>query len=732
MALTPTVLLATSGMANGSGLGINPDMIVTMAAVSSNPLVATLSNLNVNSSSVAGLATTLATLPSFLVTAGNVAANVTAQASQIAPAASGGDPASGIKSLIGLHGSAAGGASSMAEFSAALQNFGSKSFADMGVHSAGFADVITNGATAMNPVMNKLGSLSSQLPLGSLGQLPGGLSGLSVSTPSLGGAGSLGAKLGSLIPAGASPAGITADVPSYQKASQLLGAAQGIGSQLNGLTAGLNSASPSIVAGLGAKIGGLASSFSGVGQLLDPTALAKGQAVLKSESVNAGMADIGKGVKSYGSLFDFSAMELTAVGMLKSLQKQGLAESLGINATIDAYGADPANPDDVPPAVVMAALENVTGDDLKKLISQTGVTLVKDPTTAADLLDPNYVMPPGAVAMLGLRPGSHGLLDLGNSLTNLGVQGDNAKIGAYVESLKVKATAFLDQVKELVPQSVKDTLGPMTGTGSGLFGNPTMSEMIGTAAGATHKDSFDKINTTLSSILNSPVGQQLYKTAQALVTAIFTTGVTTQYTDFQTAVTNFNSTAASNSDLKTAVTTAQTALTDSQSHLAKEVSNLSLAGINLASLPAAPSGVGSIMNMAHKLHDYGVDKQQIGHNELFSGLATNDLTGDAIIASLQEGKNLAKSYALGLPTPMVHNDSAAVAAAQINASAYANTPDSSLTYTGQDNIVWDRIEQERSRRGLPSLASLGYPRPPDQPATAGTTFKSSISQVTNL
>jgi len=732
MALTPTVLLATSGMANGSGLGINPDMIVTMAAVSSNPLVATLSNLNVNSSSVAGLATTLATLPSFLVTAGNVAANVTAQASQIAPAASGGDPASGIKSLIGLHGSAAGGASSMAEFSAALQNFGSKSFADMGVHSAGFADVITNGATAMNPVMNKLGSLSSQLPLGSLGQLPGGLSGLSVSTPSLGGAGSLGAKLGSLIPAGASPAGITADVPSYQKASQLLGAAQGIGSQLNGLTAGLNSASPSIVAGLGAKIGGLASSFSGVGQLLDPTALAKGQAVLKSESVNAGMADIGKGVKSYGSLFDFSAMELTAVGMLKSLQKQGLAESLGINATIDAYGADPANPDDVPPAVVMAALENVTGDDLKKLISQTGVTLVKDPTTAADLLDPNYVMPPGAVAMLGLRPGSHGLLDLGNSLTNLGVQGDNAKIGAYVESLKVKATAFLDQVKELVPQSVKDTLGPMTGTRSGLFGNPTMSEMIGTAAGATHKDSFDKINTTLSSILNSPVGQQLYKTAQALVTAIFTTGVTTQYTDFQTAVTNFNSTAASNSDLKTAVTTAQTALTDSQSHLAKEVSNLSLAGINLASLPAAPSGVGSIMNMAHKLHDYGVDKQQIGHNELFSGLATNDLTGDAIIASLQEGKNLAKSYALGLPTPMVHNDSAAVAAAQINASAYANTPDSSLTYTGQDNIVWDRIEQERSRRGLPSLASLGYPRPPDQPATAGTTFKSSISQVTNL
>ena len=192
MALTPTVLLATSGMTTGDGLGVNPDMILSMAAVSSNPLVATLSNLNVNSSSVAGLATTLATLPSFLVTAGNVAANVTTQANQIAPAASGGDPASGIKSLIGLHGSATGGASNMAEFSSALQNFGSKSFADMGVNAKGFADVVTNGATAMAPTQEQLAKLSGQLPLGSLGQFGGVATGLSVSTPSIGGAGSFG------------------------------------------------------------------------------------------------------------------------------------------------------------------------------------------------------------------------------------------------------------------------------------------------------------------------------------------------------------------------------------------------------------------------------------------------------------------------------------------------------------------------------------------------------------
>jgi hypothetical protein len=43
----------------------------------------------------------------------------------------------------------------------------------------------------------------------------------------------------------------------------------------------------------------------------------------------------------------------------------------------------------------------------------------------------------------------------------------------------------------------------------------------------------------------------------------------------------------------------------------------------------------------------------------------------------------------------------------------SNTKDEDLTYTGTDTIVWDRTNTERLRRGLPGLASLGYPRPPE-------------------
>jgi hypothetical protein len=54
---------------------------------------------------------------------------------------------------------------------------------------------------------------------------------------------------------------------------------------------------------------------------------------------------------------------------------------------------------------------------------------------------------------------------------------------------------------------------------------------------------------------------------------------------------------------------------------------------------------------------------------------------------------------------------------EINSSFYSKTKDEDLTYTGTDTVVWDRVNSERLRRGLSSLTSLGYPRPPEEVAT---------------
>ena len=61
----------------------------------------------------------------------------------------------------------------------------------------------------------------------------------------------------------------------------------------------------------------------------------------------------------------------------------------------------------------------------------------------------------------------------------------------------------------------------------------------------------------------------------------------------------------------------------------------------------------------------------------------------------------------------------------VDQSLYQRTPDDQLTYTGDDYIVWDRVNNERIRRGLPGLDSLGFPRPPEESDAAdGTEGKS--------
>ena len=64
------------------------------------------------------------------------------------------------------------------------------------------------------------------------------------------------------------------------------------------------------------------------------------------------------------------------------------------------------------------------------------------------------------------------------------------------------------------------------------------------------------------------------------------------------------------------------------------------------------------------------------------------------------------------------------AEAAIEDTLSTGTRDEDLTYTGDDSIVWDRVNATRLRRGLPGLAAIGYPRPEDDTpaASGGDTF----------
>ena len=66
-----------------------------------------------------------------------------------------------------------------------------------------------------------------------------------------------------------------------------------------------------------------------------------------------------------------------------------------------------------------------------------------------------------------------------------------------------------------------------------------------------------------------------------------------------------------------------------------------------------------------------------------------------------------------LPIPVINQRANLSSGFGIGAALSAGTSNEDLTYRGDDNIVWDRINNERLGRGLPGLASIGSPRPAD-------------------
>ena len=568
MSITPTVMMAASGMINGEGIGTNSSTTSKISSTLNDPLIVAYLGVanHPNIANVSGLSTTINSLPSSFATVTSTTNQISSQAGLMAP---------DVKTFINLHSGAAAFGSASMEYGAALTQFGNKTFSDLGVGVKNFVDTNSSGLTSLVP-----------------------------------GLGALAAK---------------------------------------------------------AKT----DAFGSLGASLDPAALAKGQALMAGDGLKSGMQGLSTGLKNFGNLFDFSKpQELGYKGLVKSLQNQGLADSTGINDRINALGYDPKVIQVVPDSVLKEVLTTVTGSDLQKIVSQTGVSKVGTYETAADLVDPTKTMPPSAVAALGLKAGAglDGLRSVGNTLTNIGVPLDNVTAAKLLEGVQAKAGGYLSAVNSLVPASVVASIGPMLGTGSSPFGTPTMSDMMGSLSGS-HNTDLKTMNTQFNSISGSDTGQQLItalNNMSAALTADNPTNSATAYTALQTAVTNFNNQASGNGALSSALASISDSLSNIKDHLSKELSNFSLSGLSLSSPPAIVVGAGAILAFAAKLHSFGVDTQQLGHSDVLAGAATDGLTGDAIKASLMEGRNVAAMTAAGKTPTSVSNLTQALADANNN------------------------------------------------------------------
>lgn len=340
-------------------------------------------------------------------------------------------------------------------------------------------------------------------------------------------------------------------------------------------------------------------------------------------------------LSNFGTMFSTKDLvNMTNPGSVcANLIDQGLGQVGDLQYLLEEEGLDLENLADENPVVVKSVMSRITGSDLDEIIAITGFVPPPDAqiNTLADIFKIDNLLTPEAQSALGDNPTAD---DLSRKFSNIGGRFKNvAAMGKLYSSLELKSFPRLKELGTLVPSDMEIDLSSSLGTGSGELGNPTMADMIGSVAGIGYNNEIKQVVDLQTDLLeNSPEVQDL---AQYL-----TFNPNPDPAELDRLIYAINS----KPELAEVVSRGQSAMIHIAERLGIETSNLSVAGIDLTK-QSSPQGV---ISMAGNLHGLGVDPMSLGLGSVLEGTAKDNVYGDALKASLIEGRNLGKLAVFGI------------------------------------------------------------------------------------
>jgi len=301
------------------------------------------------------------------------------------------------------------------------------------------------------------------------------------------------------------------------------------------------------------------------------------------------LTDAATVMEKAGPIFNTTDMSTfgTGAGLVNKLSDEKLGNSTGINKLLESNGVDLDNISD---PVYSRTVDNVLGSvtdetTINTITDQFGVSPYAKIENLKDLTDVSKLVNPASIT------GFNGdLKSVGEKFSDLGASFESpADASAMLSGMEVPSVPTLDAIPDLGEHvtGMSTDLNSMIGSGSGV---PSITDFTGMVTGTAAVD-------TLTSMVSSPsVGS---------------------------------------------LTAVQTML-DNNNTLWKK------AGVDLTNYTPPTNSLSSCMSFATGLHRMGADTSGSGASELIASLATNDVYGDAIKASLAEGKNRALMQANGI------------------------------------------------------------------------------------
>lgn len=301
------------------------------------------------------------------------------------------------------------------------------------------------------------------------------------------------------------------------------------------------------------------------------------------------------------------------------------------------------------PDVVIGVYKTITGVDLQAIVAATQFKSNSTQlNTLADYLNFDKVVEPNQLLQLK-KLGITSLSEFGTYLHGrIGQRSFKSwpDVSTFLLNIQIPpiATSNVSANTPLLPASVTNSLLAVTGTGSGPFGNPVMSDFFGTCAGVPSAANLQTINSTYNSIV-API-----QTAMAsLDKAVYLT-----YLNYQANIlANANATSVSTTMVSTNVALVNSALSSLGSNAAigdaayytllnkitSEVANLNKAGVVFG-----PGSSRALMTFGQRIGVLAaVDKTGIGSDTVIANLVTGDQYGDTIRAVVAESSNHAST-----------------------------------------------------------------------------------------
>lgn len=251
-----------------------------------------------------------------------------------------------------------------------------------------------------------------------------------------------------------------------------------------------------------------------------------------------------------------------------------------------------------------------------------------------------------------------------------------------------KDLPLINNLSEPIPAVVSNVWANTFATGTGPGNTITINDLIGTASGNTHNTELPIVTNVLTEL--NTMGALDSLTANAGSAGSSNNGIYTQmdyclqeaygnnmvgitipatsyyaggaFTDFDDAFGNglipaanywISNIASTNSNL---ATISNQATANMAQQLAINVENCQLAGLNIgnivndiANANLVANSVSTSLSLASQLHDIGRDVTEGGAAQFFEQVAnTTVLSGQAVVAAMREGRNIAVLNAVGI------------------------------------------------------------------------------------